>query len=451
MTELASAPPEREERAPPVEAYPWGRFWAKWIDCTAYALMLALVLALIKSSFLDDALWRFYVLFSLTFPLAEAVLISVFGTTLGKVLFRIRITAENGEKLDLNASFKRSISGWLRGSLFGLPVLSLLANWSAYQEYQRDKITPWDKAAGALVVARQPTPLSWALLVASVVGVSAFNVASRTDWSQWSSTGYDTTAATTETTTTDTAAALAADTAAADAAATLPTAASNDPPPPDRAKIETAYTAFSRAYRGRGMAGVAEYVHRCYASAAKTTSFEVVDFCVAFDQFGMELNAAAVSEWQVPSIDYFNRYTVQARQAAALAKLSFDSTANTSRLELVRLLARDRMAEVARAAEARSAAETSTAAAVDDVIQRPSFDCAKAATASDRVICATPTLAALDVELAAEFEAALQRSAAPVDLRAEQRAWLGTRAAVTDAQQLSAMYAERIATLKAAR
>ena len=450
MTEILP-PPEKEERALPAEVYPWGRFWAKWIDCTVYAVVLAIVLALMESSFLDDALWRFYVLFSLTFPIAEAVLISVFGTTLGKVLFRIRITAENGDKLDLNASFKRSISGWLRGSLFGLPVLSLLANWSAYQEYQRDKITPWDKAAGALVKARRPTPLSWGLLVASVVGVSALNVASRTDWSQWSSGGYDATAATTETTTTDTAAALAADTAAADAAATPPTAASDDPPPPDRAKIEAAYAAFSRAYRSRGMSGVAEYVHRCYASAAKTSSFEEVDFCVAFDQFGMELNAAAVSEWRVPSIDYFSRYTVQARQAAALGKLSFDSTANTSRLELVRLLARDRMVEVARAAEARSAEETSDAAAVEEVAQRPSFDCTKAVTASDRVICATPALAALDVELAAEFEAALQRSGDPTELRADQRAWLGTRAAVTDAQQLSGLYAERIATLKAVR
>ncbi|WP_210529904.1 lysozyme inhibitor LprI family protein [Rubellimicrobium arenae] len=62
----------------------------------------------------------------------------------------------------------------------------------------------------------------------------------------------------------------------------------------------------------------------------------------------------------------------------------------------------------------------------------PSFDCAKASTWGERLVCSDPELARLDRNLQARFEAALaaaqaQTPAALLDLRATQRGWIKGR------------------------
>ncbi len=64
----------------------------------------------------------------------------------------------------------------------------------------------------------------------------------------------------------------------------------------------------------------------------------------------------------------------------------------------------------------------------------PSFDCAKADGAAEELVCADAALAALDVALAARFNAAMAAAASVADadaavprLRAEQRGWIKGR------------------------
>jgi uncharacterized protein len=91
-----------------------------------------------------------------------------------------------------------------------------------------------------------------------------------------------------------------------------------------------------------------------------------------------------------------------------------------------------------------------------------SFDCAKARTRSEVLICKTPALSKLDEQLAASYRAALAVTPRPVSLRAEQRLWLDARGSpptdlLTDKpspqeiREIAADYDERIQKLKAER
>jgi uncharacterized protein len=81
-----------------------------------------------------------------------------------------------------------------------------------------------------------------------------------------------------------------------------------------------------------------------------------------------------------------------------------------------------------------------------------SFDCAKAKSPIEKMVCAHPELSRQDEVLAASYKRAIDRVGNPVALRASQRTWL-TSYAVRDckaADCLKTVYAARIAWLDAA-
>jgi uncharacterized protein len=75
-----------------------------------------------------------------------------------------------------------------------------------------------------------------------------------------------------------------------------------------------------------------------------------------------------------------------------------------------------------------------------------SFDCARAANAAERLICADPVLSALDEELAQHY-ATLQAAGRSARLRNDQRAWLATRNDCRDAPCVAAQIERRLAVL----
>ena len=77
-----------------------------------------------------------------------------------------------------------------------------------------------------------------------------------------------------------------------------------------------------------------------------------------------------------------------------------------------------------------------------------SFDCQRASTRVEVLICSDPVLSMLDDQLGASYKAADPGRALPT-LRAEQRAWLAQRSSCSDAACLGDMYRRRIAALSA--
>lgn len=79
----------------------------------------------------------------------------------------------------------------------------------------------------------------------------------------------------------------------------------------------------------------------------------------------------------------------------------------------------------------------------------PSFDCAKASTTVEKMICANPKLAAADRDTAAAYKAKLAASADKNGLKQQQANWRRTvRDACTDTACLEGAYKQRLAELR---
>lgn len=78
----------------------------------------------------------------------------------------------------------------------------------------------------------------------------------------------------------------------------------------------------------------------------------------------------------------------------------------------------------------------------------PSFDCGKASTAAERLICSSNELAQADVQLAQAYKAALGNTADKAALKKEQAAWLKSQRNVcTDVNSMLKAYQERVSQL----
>jgi uncharacterized protein YecT (DUF1311 family) len=84
-----------------------------------------------------------------------------------------------------------------------------------------------------------------------------------------------------------------------------------------------------------------------------------------------------------------------------------------------------------------------TLLAASSMASGPSFDCARAATAAERTICATPELAEADRLLDTVHRKAARRAG----LRREQIEWLAMRDACANSYCIAASYESRIAEL----
>jgi uncharacterized protein YecT (DUF1311 family) len=87
-------------------------------------------------------------------------------------------------------------------------------------------------------------------------------------------------------------------------------------------------------------------------------------------------------------------------------------------------------------------------ASVDNNPFAPSFDCAKASSSQERMICADRELSKLDVQMAGAYADARQKSTDANALKAEQKQWLkNTQRSCSDKACLIGAYTSRIAEL----
>lgn len=82
-----------------------------------------------------------------------------------------------------------------------------------------------------------------------------------------------------------------------------------------------------------------------------------------------------------------------------------------------------------------------------DRAEAAGFDCKKAATPVERLICEDPILNSLDAQVEGAYRGALDRSNHPARVKEMQQAWLKRRDACADAKCMSAAYSRQIAIL----
>lgn len=125
---------------------PWTRFMARIIDNTLFTILLGWILAFLVPAFMEainGTIFGFLSLFSWIF--VETLLLITLGTTFGKWLLRIQITANDGQKPTLPHAFKRSIKVWFFGLAMGIPFINLFTLISAHSGLSKNRITSWDK------------------------------------------------------------------------------------------------------------------------------------------------------------------------------------------------------------------------------------------------------------------------------------------------------------------
>lgn len=79
--------------------------------------------------------------------------------------------------------------------------------------------------------------------------------------------------------------------------------------------------------------------------------------------------------------------------------------------------------------------------------QAASFDCSKAGTKVEKMICSSESVSALDSKLQDEYSKALAQACDASDLKKIQRLWIKSRDTSVDEKGLSWMYEERIKSL----
>jgi len=127
-----------KEDAPPRLNLPWRRYWARCLDFSLYGTLVSLLLADFQNRLLYIPIGTLFALL-----LIESALLSLFGTTVGKAIFGIRVRDPEGGNLSYSAALERTWTVLWEGEALRIPLICL------YFQYK------------GLHLAEQELPLSW--------------------------------------------------------------------------------------------------------------------------------------------------------------------------------------------------------------------------------------------------------------------------------------------------
>ena len=127
---------------------PERRFLARLIDTIFYSFIWNTILSIfgrdilqrrIMEQFIDIIVVVFIML------LLEPILIRLFKTTFGKMIFGMTIESPDGNRLSLGESFNRTLGVISKGLGFGIPLINWITLSVSYERCKRGEIQPWDE------------------------------------------------------------------------------------------------------------------------------------------------------------------------------------------------------------------------------------------------------------------------------------------------------------------
>lgn len=161
--------------------HPWRRLFARTVDiCTAgFVLFLLLIFALSATmpeqaagfaKAIENPIVASVVLYLIWLP-AEALLLSLFGTSPAKWLFGIRVAHPGGDLLTFSEALNRSFLVFVQGVGFGIPFVALFTQLFAYRRLTKTGTSLWDTSANAVVLHKK-----WGVLRALACTAAVFAV-----------------------------------------------------------------------------------------------------------------------------------------------------------------------------------------------------------------------------------------------------------------------------------
>jgi uncharacterized RDD family membrane protein YckC len=137
----------------------WSRFFARFVDNFLAALFIGLFMGVVfKESpkilfyFSNPASNSVICLFIWVF--IESIFISIFGRTLGKWLFNIKVISPQ-ENLSYGKALLRSFMVYTHGMALGLPIIPMFTVYFASRRLRATGSTVWDDKCG-LIIDCQP-------------------------------------------------------------------------------------------------------------------------------------------------------------------------------------------------------------------------------------------------------------------------------------------------------
>ena len=132
----------------PKMAYPWRRFFARWLDLNLYALFwTAFGLLVLRFNPPDNLLFSLLASYRdyATMLLVEPILLHFWGWTPGKWLLGLRLRDGAGEKLSWSAALSRTLGVFIRGYGYGIPIYSLYRHYKSYRACADCEALPWEE------------------------------------------------------------------------------------------------------------------------------------------------------------------------------------------------------------------------------------------------------------------------------------------------------------------
>jgi uncharacterized RDD family membrane protein YckC len=142
------------------DTYPQGRPFVRYVarlfDLSLFSLFLITLVSIFSPRFVAESSAIFIFILSLIlYILVEAMILSIFGNTLGKSILNTRIKTLNGEPIDFLTALKRSIFVTAAGMGFGVPLINFICFYFSYNNLKKNGKSTWDQQIGTVVLYGQ--------------------------------------------------------------------------------------------------------------------------------------------------------------------------------------------------------------------------------------------------------------------------------------------------------
>lgn len=138
-----------DDQLPPQVFYPWRRFFARFVDLFIYRLLWTGILGLLfhvnlstrtgRGQLLDSFIAMIIMLF------LEPIWLHLFGTTLGKAIFGLRIESDKSRRLTYQEGLARTWDLIRNGMGFNIPFYNIVCLWRNYKFCKEREVLSWDE------------------------------------------------------------------------------------------------------------------------------------------------------------------------------------------------------------------------------------------------------------------------------------------------------------------
>jgi hypothetical protein len=153
------------------EVHPWRRYFARMLDLYVFYLVFFVFLGIAFPALFADTADKpgvdilYTILGMLAYVVFEGFCLNIFGTSLGKKLYGIRLQRDDSEGFTLSVTFRRSFLVWMRGLGFGIPLASLFTLIIAYNTLSSQGRTTWDRDCRCSVTHSELSALRWTSII----------------------------------------------------------------------------------------------------------------------------------------------------------------------------------------------------------------------------------------------------------------------------------------------